>query len=326
MIKVVLMALLLLAAISLFVWAGLISRRPDRAKSVTVVRSVAAASAIALVILTFYACTFRVGAKQYGVLTTFGHPSGSDYGSGIHLKTPWQKDVPVDGKVKLYGFSADDSSGFDDSYGCIKTVIGNGSPTCVDVTVRWQVSESQASVLYTNYGTGDPTDHFGQAVIHAQMLQVIPVVMRSYNPIAQLTVLKGKATGRSAESASFAPDYDALSHQAQLLLQSRVNGEATIQSVAISSAPLDPATQQKLSQFIQEQAKTRTALQAIETNKNVAEANKELQTSLSQSPGLLVSKCLDELDDAINKGYALPAGFSCFAGNQSVVIPGASPK
>jgi regulator of protease activity HflC (stomatin/prohibitin superfamily) len=325
-IKAIVLVLFLLAGISLVVWADVSHRRASRPRVALITRAAGAACLIVFVFLAFYAFTFRVGAKQYGVLTTFGHPSGSDYSSGLHLKMPWQKDVPVDGKVKLYGFSADSSSGFDDTYGCIKTVIGNGSPTCVDVTVRWQVSENQASVLYANYGTGDPTDHFGQAVIHAQMLQVIPVVMRSYNPIAQLTVLKGKATGRSVETASFAPDYDALSRQAATLLQARVSGEATIQSVAISSAPLDPATQQKLSQFIQEQAKTRTALQAIETNRNVAKANKELERSLERSPGLLISKCLDELDDAINKGYALPAGFSCFGGNGSVVIPGATSK
>lgn len=325
MIKAILMVVLLLLTIASFTWASVLHRRPRPGQAddaVAWVRGTGVACAVALVLLAGWACTFRVGAKQYGVLTTFGHPSGSDYGSGIHTKLPWQKDVTVDGKVKTFGFTKDQTSGLDEHYTCVPTVIGNGTPSCVDVTVRWQVAEDQASVLYANYGTSDPTDHFGQAVIHAQMLQIIPIVMRGYNPITQLTVIKGQATGQSAENASFAPDYDALSRQAQAILQERVAGEATIQSVAISSAPLDSATQQKLSQFIQEQAKTRTALQAIETNKNVAQANAELQRSLEQSPGLLVSKCLDELSDAIAKNYSLPAGFSCF-GNGSVVIPGA---
>jgi regulator of protease activity HflC (stomatin/prohibitin superfamily) len=278
---------------------------------------------VILAVVMFLSFTFQVGAKHYGVLTTFGKPSGNDYGPGIHLKAPWQKDISVNGRVQVYGFTKDDTSGLDQHYTCITTVIGNGTPTCVDVTVRWQVAEDQASVLYGNYGQNDdPTDHFGQAVIRAQMLQVVPIVMRSYNPIAQLTVLKGKATGQSAENASFAPDYEVISEQAKTLLQSRVDGEATIQSVAVSSAPLDSATQAKLSQFIQEQAKTRTALQAIETNTNQAQANKELESSLEKSPGLLTKQCLDELSDAITKNYALPAGFSCF-GSGSVVIPAA---
>lgn len=324
MFKTILIVLLLLFGVTCIIGAARIKRHPNAdAADVLLVRVAGIVALVVALVLTLWACTFKVGAKQYGVLTTFGHPSGHDYGSGIHIKAPWQKDVTVDGKVKTFGFTKNATSGFDEHYGCVQVVIGNGTPSCVDVTVRWQVAENQASVLYANYGTTDPTDHFGQAVIHAQMLQVIPVVMRTYNPITQLTVIKGQATGSSVENASFAPDYDALSQQAQTMLQARVTGEATIQSVAISSAPLDSATQQKLSQFIQEQAKTRTALQAIETNKNIAQANKELEQSLERSPGLLVSKCLDELGDAITKGYSLPAGFSCF-GNGSVVIPGSS--
>lgn len=327
MFKVILIVVLLLVAIGLFVAAQ--RRRPNAAgtgRDITTLRVAASALLVLTLIFIGWACTFRVGAKQYGVLTSFGHPSSHDYGSGIHLKAPWQKDVPVDGKVQTYGFSKDGGGGYTHQYTCVPTVIGNGTPTCVDVSVRWQVAEDQASVLYANYGTSDPTDHFGQAVIHAQMLQVIPVVMREYNPITQLTVISGKATGKSAETASFAPDYDALSTQAQQILQGRMNGDATIQSVAISSAPLDDATQQKLSQFIQEQAKTRTALQAIETNKNVARANQELERSLTRSPGILVSKCLDELADAIAHKYALPAGFNCIGSSGSVVIPGTTTK
>lgn len=277
------------------------------------------------VICALFSFTFQVGAKHYGVLTTFGKPSHTDYGPGIHFKMPWEKDISVDGKVKTFGFTndtnKDDTKGFDEQYPCIPTVIGNGTPTCVNVTVRWQVAEDQASVLYANYGTDDPTDHFGQAVIHAQMLATVPIVMQGYNPIAQLQVLKGQATAASAATASFAPDYAKLSDQAKALLQSRVNGEATIQAVSISSAPLDSVTQAKLSQFNQEQAKSRTALQAIITNTAQATANKKLEASLEKAPGLLTKQCLDELSDAITSKYALPAGFSCFGGS-SVVIPG----
>ena len=275
------------------------------------------------VLCLFGSITFKVGAKEYGVLTTFGKPSGTDYGSGLHLKAPWQKAIAVNGRVHIYGFTSKNEGSLDEHYECINTQIGNGTNSCVDVTVRWQVAEDQASVLYANFGTGDPTDHFGQAVIYAQTRQIVPIVLRSYNPIAQLTVLKGQATGQSLENASFAPDYDAISAQAKTLLQQRVNGEATIQSVAISQVPLDAVTQQKLSQFIQEQAKTRTALQAIQTNTNQALANQKIEQSLERSPGLLVNQCLAGVEDAINKGYALPAGYSCF-GSSSVVIPSAT--
>lgn len=287
--------------------------------------SIGAYCAIGLAVLSLFASvTFKVGAKEYGVLTSFGKPSGQDYGSGLHFKAPWQKAIAVNGRVHIYGFTAKNEGSLDEHYECINTQIGNGTNSCVDVTVRWQVAEDQASVLYANFGTGDPTDHFGQAVIYAQTRQIVPIVLRSYNPIAQLTVLKGQATGQSLENASFAPDYDAISAQAKDLLQSRVNGEATIQSVAISQVPLDTVTQQKLSQFIQEQAKTRTALQAIQTNTNQALANEKIEQSLERSPGLLTVQCLNGVEDAINKGYSLPAGYNCFGGSGSVVIPSAS--
>jgi hypothetical protein len=157
----------------------------------------------------------------------------------------------------------------------------------------------------------------------ARGLQVGGSVLRTYNPITQLKVINGQATGTSAEKASFAPDYDKLSQEAQTLMQQRLGGAnppATIQSVTIYGVPLDAPTQQKLSQFIQEQAKTRTALQAIQTNKNVAKANRELQRSLERSPGILVSKCLDVTADAVQAKYQFNAGWSCF-GSSSVVVP-----
>ena len=317
MIKTVLILGLLVAGVALLVrWSrrrGSLS--PTRARGLQVGGIVALAAAVAL---AAWASTFRIGAKQYGVLTTFGHPAARDYGSGLHFKAPWQKDIEVDGRVHTDKYA--ESGG---TFQCIHVVIGNGTPSCVDATIRWQVNENQASVLYANFGTGDPTEHFRQAVIDAQFLQVVPIVLRTYNPITQLKVINGQATGTSAEKASFAPDYDKLSQEAQTLMQQRLGGAnppATIQSVTIYGVPLDAPTQQKLSQFIQEQAKTRTALQAIQTNKNVAKANRELQRSLERSPGILVSKCLDVTADAVQAKYQFNAGWSCF-GSSSVVVP-----
>lgn len=322
MIKSTLIIILLAAAITLFVSASFVKCKPNTNPDDVLFARIAGGIALVLfVLLLGYSITFQVGAKQYGVLRTFGHPSNHDYGSGIHLKMPWQSDVTVDGKVHTDGYTAKDPGTYDQHYNCINAQLGNGTASCIDATIRWQIAEDQASVVYANYGSDDPTDHFGKAVISAQFSQVIPIVIRQYNPIAQLTVLKGKATGQSVENASFAPDYDALSKTAQDMMQQRVNGEAVIQSVTISAVPLDTLTTQKLSQFVQEQAKTRTALQAIETNTNQALANQKLETSLEKSPGLLVAKCLDGVEDAITKGYALPAGYGCFSGSGSVVVP-----
>lgn len=316
MIKTVLILVLLAAGAVLLIRSR---RRPGSTPARTRGLQIAGIGALVVaLVLTSWACTFRIGAKQYGVLTTFGHPAPRDYGSGLHFKAPWQKDIEVDGRVHTDKYDADGNGAFQ----CIHVVIGNGTPSCVNATIRWQVNENQASVLYANFGTGDPTEHFRQAVIDAQFVQVVPIVLRAYNPITQLKVTNGQASGASAEKASFAPDYDKLSKQAQTIMQQRLgpNPPATIQSVTIYGVPLDSATQQKLSQFIQEQAKTRTALQAIQTNKNVAKANRELQRSLQQSPGILVSKCLDVTADAVQAKYQFNAGWSCF-GSNSVVVP-----
>lgn len=288
---------------------------------------IGSAVCVALVVLLgIFACTFRVGAKEYGVLTTYGHVDGN-YPSGIHAKLPWQKAVTVDGRVKTYGFAKDtnNNSGFDKEYTCLPATLGNGPTTCVDATIRWQITEDQAGTTYANYGSTDnPTDHYGQAVIRAQFRQVVADVVRTYNPIAQLQVLKGQANAQQVANATFAPDYDTLSKTAQTAMQERVGGEAVIQSIAISAVPLDTATQQKLSQFVQEQANTRTAAQKIQTDTNLGLANKKLESSLENSPGLLIKQCLDIVEDARQSDYQLPQTFNCAVlgggGNSSVIL------
>ena len=268
---------------------------------------------LAVLCITF-SVTFRVGSKEFAVLTTYGKVNGN-YGSGIHFRAPWQKSNTVDGKQKTFGFAKDadkaESEGFDKTYTCIPAQLGNGPSTCVDATIRWQITEDQAGTTYQNFGSGNPTDHFGQAVVRAQFLQVIPNVVRTYNPIANLKVLKDSDVSNQVTASSFAPDYDALSKLALEQMQSRMNGEADIKSVTISQVPLDSTTQQKLSQFIQEQANTRTAAQKVFTNAKLAEANKNLEDSLEKSPGLLVKQCLDEVEAAQQGNYSLPPTFNC---------------
>ena len=67
-----------------------------------------------------------------------------------------------------------------------------------------------------------------------------------------------------------------------------------------------------------ERANTRIAEQRAKTATAEAESNRVLSESIKNDPNVLVSKCLD----AINEGKSLPAGFQCWPGTSgSVVVP-----
>ena len=71
-------------------------------------------------------------------------------------------------------------------------------------------------------------------------------------------------------------------------------------------------------------AASRTAAQQIVTNTNLKQANKQLESSLEKSPGLLTKQCLDEVTAAEHANYQLPQTFNCALfgnSNSSVILP-----
>lgn len=266
---------------------------------------------LALVVVVF-SCTTIVQAKEVGVLTTFGKPSDRTLDPGLHLKAPWQKVTEVDGTIQTDKYVSDK---------CIYVRIGDGSRACLTLTHRWQIIPERANETYANFRSNDPTESLRDAVVSTQLVSVAQDVLSKYNPIANLSTVAAEDAGANL---NFAPDYDQIAADITTGMEARYGAEPLVKTVAItvSYLALSDTTQAKINAFIAEVANTRIAVQKQQTAAAEAKANQALESSVTNAPNVLVSKCLDLLAEATKTGYPLPAGFSCWPGSTGLVIPG----
>src|SRR4051812_22489239 len=102
MFETFLLGLVVILAIVAFVVASSLRRigtkrnEQEYLDAVPWVRGVGVGILVIALVFAFFAFTFQVGAKHYGVLTSFGKTQSADYGPGIHFKLPWEKDTSVD--------------------------------------------------------------------------------------------------------------------------------------------------------------------------------------------------------------------------------------
>jgi len=268
---------------------------------------------IAFIMLVF-STTAIIQAKNVGVVTSFGRPTGTE-SSGLAWKWPWQKVTEIDGTVDTNEYRGDD--------GCIYVRIGDGSRSCVTATIRWRIIPDKADTIYADYRSDDPTESFRRAVISTQFKSAVQAVLSEYNPVAELEVVEG-SNAASASQLSFAPDYDQISADLEAQMQERLGDDpqAEVVDITVSYVSLAGSTQKTIDDFISEVGRTRNAAQARNTAVEQAAANRTIQESLqNNSEGVLASRCIDAFESAIEKGYALPAGFNCLGAGSSVVVP-----
>src|SRR5262249_31796105 len=93
------------------------------------------------VIVLILGSTTIVSARNVGVVTTFGRPSGT-LGNGLHMKAPWQSVTEMDGTIQI-----------DNHTGEYATTVrlGNNSTAYVDNSVRWRIQPSAADELFLDY-------------------------------------------------------------------------------------------------------------------------------------------------------------------------------
>lgn len=262
----------------------------------------------------FVLCSWtQIGAKDVGVVTAFGKPV-RNLGPGLHLTWPWQHTTEIDGTIQVDEYKGDD---------CIYVRIGDGSKSCLTATIRWRVNPDEASVIYGDYRSDDPTESLRDAVVSTQFKSAAQDVLSQYNPIAGLKVVEGD-NAAAAASLNFAPDYDQIATDLVDQMNTRLGDTplVEIQSITVSYLALADSTQAKLNEFIAAVGDTRIAAQRKSTAKEESEANTILSDSISHDPNVLVSKCLDLLTKALESDYALPAGFSCWGSSSAVVVPG----
>lgn len=272
-------------------------------------------SAVAMSVLTvlvlIWSVTVIVPTREVGIKLTFAKPTGT-LSNGLHLKAPWQSVQDMDAAIQTDNHVQDggETSNGEHSLTCITTRIAHQAVACVDVSIRWRIVEDQADELFQNYRT---FDNVRDSLVTRDLNAAVNATMESYDVLAVDD--KGQST---------APDLSDVASRVKQELTSEIGNQIEVLSVIIPVVHFDDATQSRVNALQSQIAQTRIAEQAEQTAKAQSRANKELAESVSNDPNVLVSKCLDLLNESISKGYALPAGFSCWGNNSAVVVPSAT--
>lgn len=268
-----------------------------------------AVGVIALVALLL-SCVTSVGTKNVGVVTIFGRPTGY-LTNGLHFKAPWAQVHEISDAVQTDTYASDPEDlgkaqgGATDT--CVHVRIERQAIACVNVSVRWQIKPTGVDYLYRNFKSNQ---HIQDNVVLRDLQQAMNAALGNYDPLAL------DANGNNTN-----PSLTTYAEQVQTQMRSELSQWIDVQSVIVPFLSYDSATQSKVQQLLQQIALTRVAVQAEQTAKAQAAANKALAASVSNDPNVLVSKCLDILKEAVDKGMALPAGFSCFGPtNTSIAV------
>lgn len=326
----VLIFLAVVIAVAVVAWRQL-SRRGGRASAtgragaapVAVGRYVGigvVALVVIFVIALVASCITTVGTKDVGVVTSFGRPTGRDLPNGVHLKAPWQKVTEMDAAIQPDEFAGNS---------CIQVRIGDSSTACADLTIRWHIAQDEASTLFQNYRSNDVNETIRDSLVVTQLKGAANDVLGTFNPLANVN--DAANGGQDNTEISAAPNLDQFSQQVEDQMNKRLaamNGgkaQILIDSVTMSFLQLASTTQAKINAYQAEVGNTRIAEQRQKTATAEAAANKALSASVSHDPNVLVSKCLDTLEEMVKANQAIPAGFSCWPGSGSdLVLPGGS--
>ncbi|WP_456818702.1 SPFH domain-containing protein [Cellulomonas sp. URHB0016] len=260
---------------------------------------------LAVVTLFFSAATI-VSTKNVGIETSFGRPVGS-LSNGFHLIQPWNKVTEMDAAIQTDNH-VKGSDGFD----CITVRIAHQATACVDTSIRWRIEEQAADALFRDYRD---FDNVRDSLVTRDLNAALNAVFESYDPLAI-----------DKDGNSTSPGLADLSSDVVDRIRDQIGDEINVLSVIIPVVHYDENTQGKVNALLAQVAQTRIAEQSVITAEQQALANQTLAESVSHDPNVLVSKCMDLLNEMVSKGQAIPIGFSCWPGGGSaVVVPGVTP-
>lgn len=251
-------------------------------------------------LLTLVSSFNTVGTREVGVITSFGRPEGA-VGNGIHFIAPWKKITTLDGAIQTDSFTNAD-------HNCVTVRIAHQATACTDVSIRWQIELGAADQLFRDYRQ---FDHIRDSLVTRDLRSALNDQFESYDVLAV-----------DSKGISTAPAASQIAQQVTAEMNAKIGGQIKVLSVIIPVMHFDDSTQARLNDLQAQIAKTRIAQQAELTAKAQAAANELLAASVSHDPNVLVSRCYDLLAEAINKGYPLPAGFSCVGGSGVIVSAG----
>ena len=310
MFSTIVIVLLVVVAVVLFVVRrGVVGATRTGVAQLRRVLSFSAAGALVLaVVVAFAACTTIVPTKDVGILLTLQRPSGT-LANGFHVKQPWQQVQTMDAAIQTDNHVPDGrTSDGAESLNCVTVRIAHQSQACVDATVRWQIVPREAALLYQDYRGFDKVR---DSLVTRDLTTALAQEMESYDPLA-IDPKSGQST---------APAFSDIAQRVVSDMNDAADGRVTIDSISIPVVRFDGQTTARIQQIQAQIAQTQVAKQAEQTAIAQAAANKALAASVSKDPNVLVSKCLDIVQEAVNKGATLPAGFSCNGASSAVVVP-----
>jgi regulator of protease activity HflC (stomatin/prohibitin superfamily) len=228
------------------------------------------AGALTIFVLILGATTI-VSARNVGVVTTFGRPSGT-LSNGLHWKAPWQSVTEMDGTIQIDNHTGESAT----------TVrLGNNSTANVENSVRWRIQPAAADELFLDYRQfANVRDN----LVTRELRAALNEVFADFDPLAPENV----------EGANV----QALGDKVAETLRAKVGGQIEIINVIVPLVNYDQATQDRINALNVEKANTRIAEQRAKTAAAEAKANEILAASVSNDPNVLVSKCLDAAREA----------------------------
>jgi regulator of protease activity HflC (stomatin/prohibitin superfamily) len=263
------------------------------------------------VLLLVLSSTTVVSTKNIGVATSFGQPQ-REYTNGLHMKSPWEKVTELNGAMQTNTYASDKGEGVQNGAigSCVNVRLARQATGCANVSIRWQIKPDGAQYLFRNFkGNGAIRDNLVLRNLQKSMNETLA----TYDPLAIDD--EGKSLNMSLSSAKGENVSDIVLGQ----MRQEIGEWIDVQEVSIPIMNFDPGTQKRTNQLMEQIALTRIAEQSEQTAAAQSRANKALEKDGALDSNVLVSKCLDMLQSAINKDQPLPAGFSCFGGTNAAV-------
>lgn len=276
--------LLGLAAIGSFGVAFALRRRRD-----VPALAIAGAGVGALVlgaIVLFSSMFTAVAANQVGIVTAFGHPTGT-VSSGGHLLAPWDSVDSFSTQIQVTTRTAS-TDGDKSTSDCVQVNLKGGAAGCADLTIRYVINAADAVDLWKRYGDFDT---------------VRDKLLRSATDNAA-KIVYGQYAPQDAISGDAIPAITT-AMMTELKAQLADSG-LTLVAVAPGQLHLSASVQARIDDILNAQTGTTVAQQNLAKNEAQAQANRALTSSLSTP--ILVQECIQAAEQI------KPAVFNCFPG------------
>ncbi|QUU29301.1 band-7-like membrane protein [Mycobacterium phage Skinny] len=236
-------------------------------------------------------CFTIVGTRQVGIETAFNRPTGKTFENGLNFKAPWASVVEMDGAIQINKYEGPSA---------IRVRLGNNSTAGADTSIRWRIKQDAADELFVDYKT---FDNVRVNLIERNLQVAENEVFQSFDPL-------------DAEWAEGVP-LQQFADKAAAKLKDLVGQQVEIIDVSVSRLDYDEQTEGKINQLNAERANTAVAKQAKDTATAQAEANRELASSVSNDPNVIVANCITK---ALDKGVS-PFGCWPTGGEMLLTVP-----